>query len=64
MAGISTFRGPTVEQLRRWPRRHPLQVKIDSDLDMAVRELCASERRSACSLVNMVLREFLKPHGK
>jgi hypothetical protein len=61
MAGIATtFRGPTATELKRCSGRQ-VQIRLDRDLDLLVRELCELERRSVTSFVNMVIREFLKP---
>jgi hypothetical protein len=63
MAGVATtFRGPSAASQRR--KGLQVQIRLVRDLDALVREVCEVERRSVTSFVNMIVREFFKPHGK
>lgn len=62
MAGVATtFRGPSAAEARRLAGKSQVQIRLDRDLDVLVRELCEVERRSVTSFVNMVVREFFRP---
>jgi hypothetical protein len=41
-----------------------LFVKLDEEITPAIREIAKADRRSVASLVNMILREFLRPPAK
>ena len=41
-----------------------LTIKIDPDIADIVRQLAQSDRRSAASLINLLVRDFLRPQSK
>jgi hypothetical protein len=39
-------------------------IRLDEEITPAIREIAKADRRSVSSLVNMILREFLRPPAK